>query len=129
MKQFRRLHVPGDGDCFYHALRFGLQRLDAAAPDVAAIRRRVAARLRRTATSDAERDAAERAAQVGAWAENEEVSAAAAEFHVRIRVWEGSNGMWITFGHPDADERTTPLVYMHNAGNVHFEPITPVVRG
>ena len=90
----------------------------------AELRLRVAERMRRTATTPAQHRAAARAKRNGAWAEHEEVGAAAAECGVRIRVWEGHNGMWTTFG----DDDGAPLVYMCNPNNAHFEAIEPLRR-
>lgn len=53
------------------------------------IRKRVALRLSRTAASAGQREAAKRARVTGNWAEHEEVSAAADEYGLKIKVWEG----------------------------------------
>lgn len=142
-KAFRRISVPSDGDCFYHSLHECLKLAHLPAPPVSEIRRRVARQLTSSATTAAERRAAGRAAHTGSWAENEEVAAAAREFGVYIRVWEGHNRMWVTFGSPSGNPsggrsqggdqgwskkqaRPKLLLYMHNPHNVHFEPIVPM---
>ena len=124
-KLFRRIRVPSDGNCFYHALRecLAIANVPAASLDTKALRMRVERRLRTKPTCAAQTAAVRRARTDGAWAESEEVLAAAEEFQLRIRVWEGANQMWITFG--DGGERA-PVVYMHNPLNVHFEPIVLV---
>ena len=91
-------------------------------PSARVLRERVARRMRSDARTFAQRSAAARACRPGSWAENDEVLAAALEFDVRIRVWEGSNRMWITFG----DGSANPLLYMYNDANVHFEPLEPM---
>jgi hypothetical protein len=129
-KRFARVRTPMDGSCFYHALRMGLAREGVPnPPSVPSLRKSVSERLAREAdgaANGAARREAQRAAKRakdGAWAENEEVSAAAEEVGVRIRVWEGANGMWVTFG-SDASPIT---LCMHNPRNDHFELIVPVV--
>ena len=127
LRTFRRIAVPADGDCLFHAVNAAMRhtsgwRRQAAnattrsPPTVADMRRDVAARLRRQRLPRV----ATRAATPGAWAETEEVIAIASLYHVRLRVWEGANQMWITFG-----EDAHPLLYLRNIGNVHFEALVP----
>ena len=120
-RRFVRYATPHDGNCFFHALRKGLQLLRVDAPSAAELRRRVSDRMRRGAATPAQHAAAVRASTDRAWAEQEEVSAAAAECGVRIRVWEGHNDMWVTFG-----DDAAPLVYLYNSSNTHFDAIRPL---
>lgn len=98
--------------------------IGSALPTASALRKRIARRLENTTpASEAQRQAARRARRPGAWAETEEVAAAAKELGVRIRIWETANGMWITFG-----DDTAPLVYMQNVANAHFEAMIPAPK-
>ena len=114
MCRFRRVRVAADGDCFYHALAYALLRIDHREYASTDMRNRVAARLMQQGMHDAARRARKR----GMWAEHEEVGAAAVAFGVHIRVWEGVNNMWVSFG-----ESTHPDVLLYNAHNAHFEPL------
>lgn len=121
-RTFRRIaDVPSDGSCFYHSMHWALRDMDREAPPTPTIRRMVAQHLRKKG-SRAQTEAYARAAS-NEWAQAEEVAAAADVFRVQIRVWEGVNKMWVTFG---SNERA-PTVYMHNPHNVHFDPIAPCV--
>ena len=121
LKTFRLVRVPGDGDCFFHSLVLGLTRAKRGNPlTTSRARERVAERLREQYGPDSKH--ARRASTRGRWAHHEEVAAAAHVFGVCIRVWEGANRMWITFGN---DKH--PRIYLHNARNVHFDLIVPAL--
>ena len=96
-KEFRRIAVPSDGDCFFHAMHECLKNscVGQTRRALLEIRRRVASWLNANATSASRQNAARRAGQGGSWAESEEVTAAAYEFGVKIKVWESANRMWI----------------------------------
>ena len=122
-RRFRRFHSPSDGDCFFHSLQtcLALCGHEHAALTSSQLRAKVAKHMRDTARTDAQRRAAARAKLPGTWAEHEEVAAAASAFGLRIRVWEGHNRMWVTFG-----DDAAPLVHMMNRYNSHFEAIAPM---
>ena len=134
VKRFRRISVPADGHCFYHALRLGLQRSRSFTTTVLELRRVVALYLRAKLQEKAlPRDAIIRAAhraETGQWAEHEEVSASASVFGVEIKVWEGMNNMWVNFaGDPkSAKKPTTQTIYMYNPENLHFDLIVPIAN-
>ena len=120
--RFARVRVPGDGDCFFHALAFCLGK---AQTDPRAMRAALAryqlSQLRRARGAHHRHQLARSIQRLhdGAWAEHEEVAAAARLYARHIRVYEGVNRMWISFG----DEARHPTVYMLNERNVHFEPL------
>lgn len=115
--RFRRLATPADGNCFFHALRSVLvARGERSTPDASELRRRVAAHMRETADTVAQRIAYRRAKKDGAWSEQEEVVAAASALNLLIKVWEDSNHMWVRFG----DDHAPRTVYIYNR-DFHFE--------
>jgi hypothetical protein len=116
MTRYRRVIVPGDGDCFYHALAIGLLRAQGLRVRVATMRARVAAYLRARRRVVA----AARAARPHAWAQDEEVAAAARIFHVCIKCWEGVNKMWVTFG-----DEANSVIRLYNPFNTHFDYLLP----
>lgn len=101
--RFRVVRVPGDGNCFYHAVISAMRAkgINGKCPaTMLSLRSLVAKYIERSDKSNAGQRAALRAARTGVWAENEEVGATAAVLGLRIKVWEGVNGMWVTFGEP-----------------------------
>ena len=122
--RFARVRVPSDGDCFFHTLAICLKHADKPTRDARTLRtalaRYQAAQLRRA------RSAHHRAQLVRSvqrlrgneWAEHDEVAAAAHLHGLHIRVFEGANRMWISFGNT-----SHPTVYVLNARNDHFEPL------
>lgn len=120
--RFIRVRVPSDGDCFFHALSVCLShvRKNKTTAMREALARHQFLQLRRARTAHHRQQLAHSMQRLsdGAWAEHDEVIAAARLYAVNIRVFEGPNHMWISFG-----DESKPTIYMINERNVHFEPL------
>jgi hypothetical protein len=113
-REFMRIRQPKDGNCFYHSISFLLKHHDYCIMSHDKIRERVALYFQHKKQMETSR----RVRKSQTWAENEEVMAVSNIFNITVKVWEGVNNMWITFG-----KRKRKMIYLYNPENIHFDAL------
>ena len=118
---FELIRVPGDGDCFYHAVRLaGLGPLDM---------RRSLIRL----TSD---NTVKKRLRSGGWAEDEEIQLVANKYKTCFAIWDDSFDTWqIIYNTPKPADNLVgtqgckKIVYLYNSGSVPLSETERQSRG
>ena len=105
--EYRKIACPADGMCFYHAV--------AACLNHGAPRKLWTAGRVHKIVSHSQPNVAR------TWADDSDVTTTARVLSCNIKVWEGANRMWISFG----EESHAPIL-LYNPGNVHYEALVPL---
>ena len=111
--EFRRIRQPMDGNCFFHSVSYLLNYYKIYDLSHLDLRQIVA----KYYIKRLKEDKANHILISGTWAETEDVIATSNALRISIRVWEGRNKMWITFGN------YKKKIYLHNKDNCHFDSL------
>tara|TARA_B110001450_G_C17167065_1_gene297737 strand:+ start:11 stop:370 length:360 start_codon:yes stop_codon:yes gene_type:complete len=111
--KYKVVPQPEDGNCFFHAISFLLQRYEIMNVDHKKLRSLLSSYYHKK--KNIKKSIA--IAKDGVWADDEDVCATSHITGVNIRVWEGHNKRWITFGNYKSK------IYIINKNNCHFESL------
>ena len=114
--RFKKIPQPYDGNCFFHSIAYLLFYFKIANTNHETVRKKVSNYyFKKNDFSNAKR-----ISKLSEWATDYEVIATSHIYKVRIKVWEGKNNMWVTFG------SYKPVIYIYNKENIHFEPLIKI---
>lgn len=122
---FEHIRVPGDGDCFYHAIKKGGLGQKFSTQQI----RRTLSRL----TTDKE---VKKRLLSGGWAENEEIQLTADKYKTCFAIWDASFDTWqIIYNYPKpskaliATQGCKKIIYLYNHGSRPLSEAETVSRG
>ena len=111
--EFKRIKQRGDGNCFFHSVSYLLHIHKFCGISHHELRRLVHNYY--YINNNIER--AKYIVKHGSWAEDSDVSALSNILKINIKIWEGKNNMWITFGNYKRK------IYLYNEHNQHFDAL------